>query len=202
MEQTILFVNDKQSVEKGETASLRPFSLFNSDLKARVPLTIVASLGENNELGRGGDLCWHIADDLRHFKALTLGGTVIMGRKTWESLPRRPLPGRLNIVVSSNPAYAPEGALTASSLAEAVEIALASLNPDNKKIFIIGGESVYRTSLPYASRLELTRIFDSDPEADKFFPEFPEEEWRETFRSETMVSPQGTKYAYLTYERR
>lgn len=161
-------------------------------------MTIIVSVGEHGEIGRAGGLCWHIPADLKHFKELTMGCAVVMGRKTWESLPRRPLPGRLNIVVTSNPdaLRETEGALAAASLQEALLMA----RKHGREIFIIGGESLYRQALPLAERLELTRVMDSDPEADTFFPEISTGEWVETNRSDVMESPDGVKFFYATYE--
>lgn len=147
-------------------------------------MTLIASIGENNELGRGGDLCWHIPEDLRRFKALTLGHPVVMGRKTWESLPRRPLPGRLNLVVSSS----------GMSLGEALE-------KGGSDAFIIGGAAIYRQTMPMADRLEITRILASDPEADVFFPEIDAAEWNLEARSEVMTSEKGLRFRYETYKR-
>ena len=155
-------------------------------------MTIVASIGENNELGRGGDLCWHIREDLLHFKELTMGGAVIMGRKTWESLPRRPLPGRLNIVISSSA----DGAVR--SLPEALAMAAEA----GMEAYVIGGASVYAQAMPLADTLELTRIYASDPEADTFFPTVSPEEWEIERESEIHTSPEGVKYRYITYRRR
>lgn len=158
-------------------------------------IAMVASVGEHNELGRDGDLCWHIPEDLRHFKELTMGGAVIMGRKTWESLPKRPLPGRVNIVVTRSEDFNEAGALKANSLEKAVDLA------GDSRIFIIGGESVYRQALPSATRLELTRILADDPEADKFFPEFSRDEWALTDASEVFTSKNGLKFRYESYRR-
>lgn len=164
-------------------------------------ITLIASVGENNELGREGDLCWYIREDLRRFKALTMGHAVIMGRKTWESLPKKPLPGRLNIVMSKNPTPGPspmrEGCEnTVASVERALEMA------GEREVFIIGGESIYRTFLPLADRLELTRIFASDPKADKFFPEFTlQPAWRLTDASETLTSESGLRFRYESWER-
>lgn len=146
---------------------------------------IIASVGINGELGRDGDLCWHIREDLRHFKELTMGHPVIMGRKTWESLPRRPLPGRENIVVSSR--------------GKSLEEALAQGGPD---AFIIGGASVYEQALPFADRLELTRIMASDPLADTFFPAIDPDRWVLSSRSEDMVTDDGIVYRYESYRLR
>ena len=196
MEQTILFINDTVAPESTESHRLRPYSLFNSDTREKRPVTMVASVGLNNELGRDGDLCWHIPEDLRHFKELTMGGAVIMGRSTWESLPKRPLPGRTNIVVTRNPDFDAPEAIRAESIENAIQLA------GNSEIFIIGGESIYRQAMPFATRLELTRIFASDPEADKFFPEISETEWKTTVSSEKIQSRNGIEFRYETVLRR
>ena len=171
MEQTILFVNDSVAARDRETTRLKPYSLYHSDTHRRLPLTLIAAVGENMEIGKKGRLVWHIPEDLRHFKDLTMGGAIIMGRNTWESLPKRPLPGRQNIVVTRQSDYKAPGADRASSLEEAIEMAKGS------RAFIIGGESVYRSALPLATRLELTRIMATDSEADTWFPSLEESQW-------------------------
>lgn len=196
MEQSILFINDTVAPESTESHRLRPFSLFNSSSHRSIPLTMIASVGENNELGRNGDLCWHIREDLRHFKEITMGGAVIMGRKTWESLPKKPLPGRTNIVVTRSDVFDAPGALKAASIEQAVEQARGL------DAFIIGGESVYRQAIPFATRLEITRILASDPEADTFFPEISPSEWILSNRSETFTSAAGLSYVFETYDRK
>lgn len=158
-------------------------------------ITLLASVGDGGEIGRGGRLVWHIPADLKHFRELTLGNAVIMGRKTWESLPRRPLPGRLNIVVTRNEAYEAPGAVTASSLDEAL-----SLAKDYPRACIIGGESLYREAFPIARCLEITRIYASDPLADTFFPDIERADWRLTEESELFVTPPYPPYRFLTYE--
>lgn len=195
MEQTILFINDTVSPEGTETHRLRPFSLFNSSTHRSLPLTLIASVGENLELGKGGDLCWHIREDLRHFKELTMGGAVIMGRSTWESLPKKPLPGRKNIVITTNPDCEAPGAVTVGS----IELALEGAR--GQEAFIIGGESVYRQAMPLATNLEITRIYASEPEADKFFPEIDPTEWALEKSSEVMETEGGLKFRYETYKR-
>lgn len=152
-------------------------------------MTIIAGVGRNGEIGRDGDLCWHIPEDLRRFKRLTMGGAVIMGRKTWESLPKKPLPGRLNIVLTrSLPPQ--EGMVTASSLAEAVEAA------GSLPVFIIGGESVYQQAMPLATRLELTLIDAADPLADSFFPTVDPSQWQ------VMAESPGPGCTFQTLQRR
>lgn len=164
-------------------------------------LSLIASAGANNEIGREGDLCWHIREDLRHFKQLTIGFPVIMGRKTWESLPKRPLPGRLNIVIGTpskiEVAEGEENVAKASSLKEALSIARES---GAQKAYIIGGASVYSQAIPVADRLDITRIFASDPEADTFFPEIDPSRWQLKEASDIMTSDNGVSYRFETYE--
>ena len=164
-------------------------------------MILIASIGENNELGREGDLCWHIREDLKHFKSLTMGSPVIMGRKTWESLPKKPLPGRLNIVVTSGklkPEEVKAGVFAVRTLPDAVRVAeKVGMTP-----YIIGGASVYAEAMPEADRLEITRIYAADPEADVFFPEIKETEWMLETASDTMTTPDGLRYRYESYTRR
>lgn len=163
-------------------------------------MVIIVSVGLNNEIGRCGDLCWHIPEDLRRFKALTTGHPVIMGRKTWESLPRRPLPGRLNIIVSSGaPAVSAPDVAVAPSVEAALDIAESS---GSTEPFVIGGASIYAKALPLADRLEITRILADDPEADTFFPDICPEEWKLEEQSETHTSKNGVKFRYETYTRK
>ena len=159
-------------------------------------IALVASVGENFELGRAGDLCWHIREDLRHFKQLTMGHPVVMGRKTWESLPRRPLPGRLNVVVTSRPET-----LDLSDCPDTIAVSsLSRLTCPTP--MIIGGASLYAAAMPMADRLEITRIFASDPKADTFFPRFSEQEWRLANASDIMTSEGGIRFRYETWLRK
>ncbi len=162
---------------------------------------IIVALGRNNEIGCENRLIWPIREDLRHFKQTTLGHPVIMGRKTWESLPKRPLPGRMNIVVTRQTDYRAEGALTAASLPEA----LALLPDDSDYPFIIGGGSLYAEALPSASRLFLTRIEDEAPQADTWFPRISPDEWQTEEISPDMTALIDGKeiiYRFENYVRR
>ena len=161
-------------------------------------MRIIASVGERNELGRGGDLCWHLREDLRRFKQLTMGHPVIMGRKTWESLPHRPLPGRENIVITRGDAATieKEGAKVLPTLEAALEYA----DRLSSEPYIIGGASVYEQAMALADTLELTRILATDPEADTFFPEISLKDWRLIEKTETLTSTSGTEYRFETYE--
>lgn len=156
-------------------------------------LSLIAAMANHRIIGRDNTLPWHLPEDLKHFKATTLGKPVIMGRKTWESL-GRPLPGRRNIVVSRNPGYVAEGGELVSSL----EAAIAA-TADIEEVFVIGGADLYRQALPLAQRLYLTEIA-GDYAGDACFPEFPASEWREAER-EAHVSSQGLPYAFVRYQR-
>lgn len=137
-------------------------------------LTLIAALGKNRELGLSGNLLWHLPDDMRRFKALTAGHPVIMGRKTWESLPEqfRPLPGRTNIVVTRQVGYEALGAIVANSL-EAAR-AVAARAPGADETFIIGGGELYAAALPHSSHLYLTLV-DETAEADTYFPPYEQD---------------------------
>lgn len=136
-------------------------------------VNIIAAIGQNRELGNNNQLLWHLPEDLKRFKELTASHPVIMGRKTFESIPAkfRPLPGRTNIVITRNSENnLGEGVLIANSLAEAIKQAEQSTSSD--EIFIIGGGQIYTQGLPLADRLYITLIDKSFPEADVFFPEY------------------------------
>lgn len=165
---------------------------------------IIVAVAADNAIGRNGDLAFHISADLRRFKALTTGHTVIMGRKTFESLPKGALPDRRNIVVSRNAGLAPAlrdaGAEYAPSLEEALRMAREA---GETEAFIIGGAQVYAASLPLADTLELTRIDATATGADAFFPEVDPAQWEVVEESDTAVDPRsGVPYSYVTLRRR
>ncbi|WP_186407391.1 dihydrofolate reductase [Candidatus Accumulibacter aalborgensis] len=141
-------------------------------------ISLIAAVAANRAIGNDQQLLWRLPEDMKHFRATTRGKTVIMGRKTWESLPAafRPLPERHNIVLSRNPAYLARGATVARSIEEAIRLA-----GDVGEVCIIGGQELYRHTLPLATRLYLTEIADIRP-ADAFFPDYPLGEWREVSR--------------------
>ncbi len=159
------------------------------------PLTLVAAVARNGVIGKDNRLPWHLPEDLAHFKALTTGHAVIMGRKTWDSLPAKfkPLPQRLNIVVTRDAAFRAEGAVIAHSLPEAIAAA------GNDAAFVIGGAEIYALALPLADRIEFTEV-DAGCEGDAFFPAFDRSAWRETAR-EQHKSVSGFDYAFVTYQR-
>ncbi len=162
-----------------------------------VPLTLVVAVAKNGVIGNKGALPWRIPDDLKRFKALTLGKPCIMGRKTWDSLPKKPLPGRTNIIVTRDPDFRAEGAQVAHSFEEALGIA-ARGTPD--EIMIIGGEAIFAAALPLAQRIALTEVM-ATPEGDTFMPPFAPTEWLET-RREGPHEAGILRYAFVTLERR
>jgi len=159
-------------------------------------IVIIAAVARNRVIGRDNQLIWNIPEDMAHFKALTAGHTVLMGRKTWESLPPRfrPLPGRRNIVISRQVDYAAPGAELATSLEAGIALAKA-----DETIFIIGGADIYRQAMMLADRLEITEV-DLTPEGDSWFPEITDV-WQETQRK-TPPGQTGTGFSFVSYGRR
>lgn len=157
-------------------------------------LTLISAVARNRVIGIDNTLPWRLPEDLQHFKRLTLGHHIVMGRKTFESL-GRPLPGRTSVVISRDPAYAlPEGCLLADSIATALRLC-----GDDPEVFCIGGAQLYAQALTLADRLILTEI-DADFEGDAWFPEFDRTLWQEAAR-EPHVSSSGLAYAFVTYAR-
>ncbi len=164
-------------------------------MKDRKEIAMIAAVGPNLELGRNGDLVWHISADLRHFKELTTGHPVIMGRKTWESLPKRPLPGRKNIVLTRSGNQI-DGAVTVSTPEEALEACRGEGIP-----FVMGGADIYRCFMPEATVLYITRVDDEAPEGvDSWFPEYRTSLMLEE-ASEWMTDKNGIKYRFETWRR-
>jgi dihydrofolate reductase len=155
-------------------------------------IVIIAAVARNRVIGKDNRLLWNIPEDMAHFKALTAGHPVIMGRKTWESLPPRfrPLPGRRNIVISRQADYDAPGAEVTESLEfglkKASTVALA---------FVIGGEQIYAQAMAVADRLEITEV-DLEPEGDAWFPEIAPDAWEKTAKTD------GAGFSFVTYRRR
>ena len=168
-------------------------------------IVIIAAVARNRVIGKDNRLLWNIPEDMAHFKALTSGHTVVMGRKTWESLPPRfrPLPGRRNIIISRQADYAAAGAELADSLENALKLA-STLGPAADSmvaavVFIIGGEQIYRQAIAIADRLELTEV-DLSPEGDAWFPDFSADNWK-AIQSRQSLCSDGTHAAFVTYQR-
>lgn len=155
-------------------------------------VVIIAAVARNRAIGKDNQLLWNIPEDMAHFKTLTAGHTVVMGRKTWESLPPRfrPLPGRRNIVISRQADYAAPGAELADSLENALKLASTAT-----LVFIIGGEQIYAQAMGIADRLEITEVH-LEPEGDAWFPEIAAVDWEKAAKTE------GAGFAFVTYRRR
>ena len=152
-------------------------------------ISIIVAIAENRAIGKNNDLLWHIPADLKRFKSITNGHPVIMGKRTWESLPRRPLPNRRNIVITDIPGEQIEGCEMVNSIAGAI----AMCSPDEEN-FIIGGASVYSQFLPHADRLYLTLVHKSF-DADVFFPEIDFSKWK-LLSKEEFLPDEVNDFAY------
>jgi len=157
-------------------------------------ISIIVAVARDRVIGVNNTLPWHLPEDLKRFRALTMGHHIIMGRKTYESLGRL-LPGRTTVVVSRSKDYAVPGALVANSLKQAL-----ALCGDDPEVFVIGGAQLYRDGLGMANRLYLTEI-DASYEGDAHFPEYDGNAWREVAR-EDHVSDAGLPFRYVTLEKR
>jgi dihydrofolate reductase len=134
-------------------------------------LTLIAAAAENNALGKDNQMIWHLPDDFKRFKQLTSGHYIIMGRKTFESLPGI-LPNRTHVIITRQPDFKAEGCIVVNSLDEALAAC-----PQDDEAFIIGGGEIYKQSIDRADKIELTRVYGTSPEADAFFPEIDTEKW-------------------------
>lgn len=160
-------------------------------------ISMIAAMAKDRVIGKDNQMPWHLPADLKHFKSVTMGKPIIMGRKTYQSIGKA-LPGRTNIVISSNPSLQLDDAVVTSSLDEAVDVA----KQDNDDIMIIGGGRIYEAMLPYADKLYLTFI-DLSVEGDTYFPDYQSHaQWREIER-ETHEADEKNRlnYAFVTLER-
>ena len=157
----------------------------------------IVAIDENGAIGRQGDLLCHLPADMRHFKEVTMGNSIIMGRKTFESFPRRPLPGRQNIVITRDPKWAYPGVTVTHNLDEAIAAA------QTDTVFIIGGAQIYELAMPRVEVLHLTRIHARWASADVFFPKLDMSQWQEVSR-EHHVSDHRNAYEFdfITLKRR
>lgn len=160
-------------------------------------ISMVVALGKDNVIGKDNGLLWHLSDDLRRFKEITVGHPVVMGRNTWESIPEksRPLPGRTNIVVTRNEEYDALGAVISHSLGGAM--AQAAQAPGSEEIFIIGGGELYAAALPHTDRIYLTLVDDDTP-GTVHFPDYSE---FTNVISEEAHEENGYSYIWRTVER-
>jgi dihydrofolate reductase len=158
-------------------------------------VSLVVAMADNGVIGKEGALPWRIPEDMRHFKALTIGKPCIMGRKTWDSLPKKPLPGRENIVVTRDRMFCAEGAMVTHSLDDAFARAANAA-----EICVIGGVEIYKTAFPRATRIHLTEVHGTF-EGDAALPPFGKAAWHEVSR-EDHATADGLRYSYVTLERR
>lgn len=169
-------------------------------MTTHLPLSLIAALGENRVIGVDNSMPWHLPGDFKYFKATTLGKPIIMGRKTWDSL-GRPLPGRLNLVVSRQPDLQLEGAEVFSSLDVAVKRAEEWAHEQGvDEVMLIGGAQLYAQGLDQADRLYLTRVALS-PEGDAWFPEFDPAQWKLVSNTENAAVEDKPAYAFEVWER-
>lgn len=160
-------------------------------------ISIIVAVSEDLGIGNNNELLWHLPEDLKRFKKLTYGKTVLMGKKTWESLPKRPLPGRKNIVLTDVPGECIDCSVTAYSIEDAL-----SKCEKGEEIFVMGGGSIYRQFMNIADRLYITHIHRK-ASADVYFPEIDPKVWevieKEEFKPENK---EGIPYTYIIYERK
>ena len=160
-------------------------------------ISIIVAIAGNNAIGKDNNLLWHLSDDLKRFKKITTGHNIIMGKKTYESLPIKPLPKRTNIVITDDPHDKYEGCITVYSIEEAMDFC-----NDQQESFIIGGGSIYRQFLPLADKLYITKVH-KDFEADVYFPEIDPDEWELIDEGEVVTDENNLlEYSFLTYKRR
>lgn len=150
-------------------------------------LTLIAAAAENNALGKDNQMIWHLPDDFKRFKQLTTGHYMIMGRKTFDSLPGM-LPNRTHVIITRQKDFTAEGCIVVNSLDDAI----ASC-PQDEEVFVIGGGEIYRQSIDRADKIELTRVYGTSPEADAFFPDIDPEKWE---LAEEVFHPKDEKHKY------
>ena len=184
---------------KKEAPHIAKSEVYNEELKAKDKgneLTIIVAAAENDAIGKDNKLLWHLSDDLQHFKKLTSGHHIIMGRKTFESFPK-PLPNRTHIVITRQEDYVvPEGVIKASSLQDAINLA-----KDDSQPFIIGGGEIYKQGMDYADKIEITRVHH-DFEGDTFFPKIDSTIWKEVNNVfHKKDKDHDYEFSFLTYVR-
>ena len=163
----------------------------------RPVVSLIAALDRQRGIGRAGGLLWRESEDQKHFRTVTTGSPVLMGRKTWDSIPARfrPLPGRRNLVLTRDPRWQAEGAETVASLEAALALAQGSA-----RLYVIGGAEVYRLALPQADELVLTEIDAQFADAETFFPSWSPAAFA-LVEHESRTAADGTRYAFATYRR-
>ncbi len=163
-------------------------------------LAIIVACSRNRVIGRDNGLPWHLPEDLKHFKAVTMGKPMIMGRKTFESI-GRPLPGRTTLVVTRQPDWGAEGVVVCRNLDEALEVANKFVPAEDPEIIVAGGEEIYRQCLPLADRIYLTRV-ETEVEGDAFFPELDGNDWTVRSREDHVSAKSGLAFSIIQLNRR
>lgn len=159
-------------------------------------ISVIVAVAENGAIGRDNNLIWRLPNDLKYFKALTLGHTIIMGSNTFRSLPSGALPGRENVVLSRSDAEFP-GATVYRSIEEAIEAV-----KNQEEVFVIGGAQIYKQVMAYADKLYITEVAASFPDADVFFPEIDKTLWREVSRQDNPIDEKHAyAYSFVVYEK-
>jgi dihydrofolate reductase len=160
-------------------------------------IALVVAMAENRVIGKGGTLPWRIPEDMKWFREITMGKPCIMGRKTWESLPKKPLPGRINIVVTRDSRYVADGATVVTSFDDAVT---AAMRHEPEEISVLGGAQIYAEAMKRADRIYLTRVHKAF-DGDAFFPATDEREWQATQRVALQTSSSGLTYDIVELDR-
>ena len=168
----------------------------------KIKICLIAARGRNNVIGNAGDLPWRLKDDLAFFKKITMGCPILMGRKTWESLPFRPLKGRENIVLTRDWTYDAPGARVYSSFPAAINTARAiAARQGVESVFVIGGATIYDVALPFVDTVYMTEV-DATPDGDVFFPELRADEWSsETLESHTAGAGNDHAFSIVRMDR-
>lgn len=165
-------------------------------------LAMIWAMARNRTIGRNNALPWHLSEDLKYFKRVTMGKPIIMGRKTWDSI-GRPLPGRTNIVISRDPDFHAEGVKVVNTLEQALAIAESiGIIDGSDEVVVMGGEQIYALALPKADRLYMTEVH-ADVEGDAYFPEFDRTQWQELAReNHAATGPNPYDYSFVVLERK
>tara|TARA_R110000772_G_scaffold216990_1_gene327412 strand:+ start:118 stop:633 length:516 start_codon:yes stop_codon:yes gene_type:complete len=170
-------------------------------MEAAIKLSLIVAMAQNRVIGINNNLPWHLSEDLKYFKRVTMGKAIIMGRKTYESI-GKPLPGRTNIVVTRNQDYTADGVKVVHSLDEAIQLSEnIALIDGSEEAMLIGGAELYQQALSKAHRLYLTEVH-AEVQGDAYFPDFDRNEWQETGREDFhAVDPNPYDYSFIVLER-
>jgi dihydrofolate reductase len=192
------FVKEESKIAQTQAYTETREDVVAVEKKKTSELTIIVAAGENNAIGKDNDLIWHLSDDLKHFKSLTNGHHIIMGRKTFESFPK-PLPNRTHIVITRQKDYkVPEGVIIVNSLNDAIDAARHDKTP-----YIIGGGEIYKQAMSLVDKLEITRVHADFENADTFFPEIDDTVWQEVNRTTHDADEKHAfAFSFITYIRK